>query len=190
MAKEIICDTSDLERLIKGLEGILEDGTIRQCVAGALNDTLPHIAAQTKREVQAEYLITKSIDKTLEKKKAKTSDLTAEARYTDKPLPLFVFKHSAPTSGNRSPVKIARIAGKSKTVGYSSEGEGVFKTKNYRHKKIMVRAAGQRNIRTAYSVSIPQMVANDGVYEAIAKDAEPFIYRRLEYRINKRLDKL
>ena len=188
MGNTVYCDLSDLEELTKSARGILSDGTIRREMAGALNDTLPHIAAETKRRVSSEYLITKSINKTLSKKRATSSDLTAEARYTDKPLPLFVFKHTAPKTGTRSPVSIARLAGEKKVLSYSSEGAAIFKA--YGSKKIIRRASRQRNLKSTYTVSIPQMVANDDIYKEIAKDAESFVYKKLKYRLERRMSKL
>lgn len=188
MANTIYCDTSDITELAKKARGILSDGSIRQATATGMNETLKHIAAATKKQVQAEYYVTKSIDKSLEKKRASASDLTAEARYTGKPIPLFVFKHTAARNQYRSPVTVTiKRANGAQTSGSNPV---LFKTYSYKYKKVMRRDAGQKNIRTAYTVSIPQMVRSDEVYEAVAKSAEQYLYKRVAYQLQKRIDKL
>ena len=182
----VYCDTSDLGELIKDVEEILSPQGIRVAVSKALNATLTYIGAETKRQVQSEYYVTKSIQKTLTKKRAKPSHLVAEAIYTDKPLPLFVFKHTAARNPQRSPVTVTiKRANGAQTHGGSNPA--MFKTYSYKYKKVMIREAGQKNIRTAYTLSIPQMVASDEVYKVIAKKAEAKLYERTKYFLSRRI---
>ena len=186
MSKVIYCDTSDVEKLMKDMQAFLSPQTIHAAMASALNRTLTFVSAETKRQVKAEYAVTKSLDKSVEKKKATRSDLTAEARYTGKPLPLFIFKNTAPANAYRSPVSV--LVKKSNGMQtHSGSNPAMFKAYG---NKIKLRDSGQRNIRGAYTVSIPQMVASDEVYEVIAKKAEEKLYERLHHELEWRISKL
>lgn len=186
MAKVVYCDTSDVDELLKDLQGFLSPQTSHAALASALNRTLTFVTAETKRQVKDEYAVTKSLDKSVEKKKATRSDLTAEAKYTGKPLPLFIFKNTAPENRYRSPVSV--LVKKSNGMQtHSGSNPAMFKAYG---NKIKIRDAGQRNIRGAYTVSIPQMVRNDEVYEVIAKKAEDYLYKRLVHELERRLSKL
>lgn len=187
MAQVIYCDTSDLGKLINKVEGVLSPQETHAAMASALNRTLTFVGAETKRQVKAEYAVTKSLQKSVEKKKATRSDLTAEAIYTGKPLPLFIFKNTAPANMYRSPVSL--LVKKSNGMQtHSGSNPAMFKA--YGGKKIKLRDAGKRNIRGAYTVSIPQMVANKSVYDEIAKKAEVKLYERLHHELERRLSKL
>lgn len=186
MAKVIYCDTSDVDRLVKDMQSFLSPQTTHAAIASALNRTLTYVSAETKRQVQAEYYVTKSLDKSVEKKRATRSDLTAEARYTGKPLPLYIFKNKAPANQYRSPVTVTV---KRSNGAQTHEGSNPAMFKAYGH-KIKLRDAGQRNIRSAYTVSIPQMVANEDVYEVIAKKAEAKLHERLIHELEWRISKL
>ena len=186
MAKTIYCDTSDLRNLLKGVEGILSPQTTHAAMASALNRTLTFIGAETKRQVNAEYAVRKSLNKALTEKKATRSNLTAVAQYADKPLPLFIFKNTAPDNNYRSPVSV--LVKKSNGMQtHTGSNPAMFKA--YGH-KIKLRYPGQRNIHGAYTVSIPQMVASDEVYDVIAKKAEDYLYKRLEHELEWRISKL
>lgn len=186
MAKTIYCDTSDLKRLIKDVEDILSPQTTHAAMASALNRTLTYVSAETKRQVKSEYAVTKSIDKSLKKEKATRSKLTAAAVYTDKPIPLFVFKHTAAQNRFRSPVTVTV---KKSNGAQTHNGSNPAMFKAYRN-KIKLRDPGKRTIRGAYTVSIPQMVANDDVYDTIAKKAEVKLYERLEHELKWRISKI
>ena len=186
MANVIYCDTGDLDKVMKELQAFVSPQTSHAAMASALNRTLTFIGAETKRQVKSEYAVTKSLDKSVEKKKATRSDLTAEAKYTGKPLPLFIFKNSAPDNRYRSPVSVL-VKKSSGMQTHSGSNPAMFKAYG---NKIKLRDSGQRNIRGAYTVSIPQMVANDEVYEVIAKKAEDKLYERLLHELEWRMSKL
>lgn len=177
-------DTSDLGELIKGLEKF--PSITRPAMASALNRTLNFISAETKRQVQGEYAVTKSIDKSLKKTRATVNNLTAIATYTDKPIPMFVFKHTVAKNRFRSPISITIKKSNGKQT-HDGSNPALFRGYG---KKIMRRDSGQKNIRTAYTVSIPQMVANDDVYNVIAKKAHDYLYKRLQHELAYRISKL
>lgn len=186
MAKIVYCDTSDVDELLKGLQGFVSPQVTHAALSSALNRTLTFVSAETKRQVKAEYAVTKSLDKSVEKKRATPGDLTAEAKYTGNPIPLFVFRNSAPDNIYRSPVSVlVKKSNGMQTHGGSNPA--MFKAYGY---KIKLRDAGHRNIRGAYTVSIPQMVRNDKVYDEIAKKAEKYLYKRLVHELEWRLSKL
>lgn len=187
MANTIYCDTSNLRKLIKEFESELSPQSIHAAMANALNRTLTFISAETKRQVQQEYAVTKSIDKSVKKQKATRSDLTAVAMYTGKPIPLFVFKNTAPRNKYRSPVSVL-IKKSNGMQTHTGSNPAMFKA--YGGKKVILRDSGQKNLRTAYTLSIPQMVSNDSVYDEIAKKAEAKLYERLKHELEWRLSKL
>lgn len=186
MSKVIYCDTSDLKKLLKDVEGILSPQTTHAAMAAALNRTLTFVGAETKRQVQAEYAVTKSIQKALTKEKATRTKLTAAAIYKGKPIPLFVFKHTAPNNRFRSPVTVT-IKKSNGAQTHTGSNPAMFKAYG---NKIKLRDSGQRNLRGAYSVSIPQMVASDDVYDVIAKKSEEYLYKRLHHELEWRVSKL
>lgn len=179
----IVIDASDAQRLAKDL--LKCPHLIRQASAGALNKTLNFIGAETKRQVQKEYYVTRSIQKALTKKRATVNDLTAIAAFTDKPIPMFVFKHTVARNRFRSPVNI--IIKRSNGKQTTGKNPAVFKAYG---KKLMRRNSGEKNIRTAYTVSIPNMVASDEVYKVIAKKAEQELPKKMQQEIARRLKKL
>lgn len=186
MAKTIYCDTSDLNRLIKDVGDVLSPQTTHAAMASALNRTLTFIGAETKRQVNQEYAVRKSLNKSLTEKKAKRSDLTAIAKFTGKPLPLFIFKNVAPSNIYRSPVSV--LVKKSNGMQtHTGSNPAMFKAYG---QKIKLRYPGERNIHGAYTVSIPQMVASDEVYDVIAKKAEAKLYERLKHELEWRISKI
>ena len=186
--RQIYCDTSDLEKDIKEVRKVLSEQSIHAAMASALNRTLTFVGAETKRQVKAEYALTKSINKSLMMEKATRSKLVAAANYTDKPLPMFLFKHSVPPNQTRSPISVTiKKSNGAKTVGYSN-GSAVFKA--FGDSKITKRKLGQRNLKTAYTVSIPQMVSNEEVYDVIAEKAEEKLIERFNHEIEWRMSKI
>ena len=181
---EIYVDTSDLKELTKDLQRCPQ--LVNQATASALNRTLTFIGAETKRQVQTEYAVTKSINKYLKMTRATARNLTAVATYTDKPIPMFVFKHTAARNRFRSPITIT-IKRSNGAKTHNGSNPALFRGYG---KKIMRREAGEKNIRTAYTLSIPQMVASDEVYKVIADKAQPYFYKRIEHEVNYRLSKL
>lgn len=186
MAKTIYCDTSDLSKALKKVENVLSPQSTHAAMANALNRTLSFVGSETKRQVKSEYAVSKSLNKSLTEQKATRSNLTAVAAYKDKPLPLFIFKHSAPNNRFRSPVSVL-VKRSNGMQTHTGSNPAMFKAYG---NKIKLRDAGQQNIRGAYTVSIPQMVANDDVYHVIAKKAEAYLYKRLEHELEWRMSKL
>jgi hypothetical protein len=180
----VTVDLTDVKDLVKDLQVCPQ--MIRQATASALNRTLTFVGAETKRQVQEEYAVTKSIQKAFTKKRATQSDLTAEAIYTDKSIPMFVFKHTVAQNQYRSPVTITIKKSNGKQT-HNGSNPALFRGYG---KKIMRRESGEKNIRTAYTLSIPQMVANDDVYKVIAEKAESHFYKRFEHEVDWRMKKL
>lgn len=187
MAKTVYCDAGDLRKKIKAAEKTLTGQSIHAAIASALNRTITYVGSETKREVQKEYAVTKSINKSLSMEKATRSKLIAAANYKDKPIPMFVFKHKVAANRFRSPISIA-IKKSNGMQTHNGSNPALFKA--YGGKKIIRRDAGQKNLKTAYTVSIPQMVASDEVYDEIAKKAENKLQERIEHEIEWRMSKI
>lgn len=187
MAKTIYCDASDMKKKIKAVEKTLSGQSVHAAIASALNRTLTFVGSETKRQVQGEYAVTKSINKSLSMEKATRSKLIAAANFKDKPIPMFVFKHKVAANQYRSPISI--IIKKSNGMQtHNGSNPALFKA--YGGKKIIRRDAGQKNLKTAYTVSIPQMVASDEVYDEIAKKAEVKLQERINHELEWRMAKI
>lgn len=187
MARTIYCDASDMRKKIKAVEKVLTGQSIHAAIASALNRTITFVGAETKRQVQQEYAVTKSINKSLSMKKATRSKLVASADYKDKPIPMFVFRHKVAANQYRSPISIMIKKSNGMQV-HNGSNPALFKA--YGGKKIIRRDAGQKNLKTAYTLSIPQMVASDEVYDEIAKKAEEKLQERIEHEIDWRMSKI
>ena len=180
----ITVDASKLEKLAEGLSDYPQQ--MYAAMASALNRTLTFVGAETKRQVQAEYAVTKSINKSVKMTKATKRNLTAIATYTDKPIPMFVFKNTYKRNRFRSPVTVT-IKKSNGARTHNGSNPALFRGYG---KKIMRREGGEENIRTAYTLSIPQMVSSDEVYKVIADKAEEYLYKRMEHEVEYRLSKL
>lgn len=187
MAKTIYCDAGDMHKKIKEVEKVLTGQSVHAALASALNRTITFVGSETKREVQNEYAVTKSINKSLSMEKATRSKLTAAANYKDKPIPMFVFKHKVAANQYRSPISIL-IKKSNGMQTHNGSNPALFKA--YGGSKIIRRDAGQRNLKTAYTLSIPQMVQSDEVYDDIAKKAEEKLQERINHELEWRMSKL
>lgn len=187
MAKTIYCDAGDMHKKIKEVEKVLTGQSVHAALASALNRTITFVGSETKREVQKEYAVTKSINKSLSMEKATRSKLTAAANYKDKPIPMFVFKHKVAANQYRSPISIL-IKKSNGMQTHNGSNPALFKA--YGGSKIIRRDAGQRNLKTAYTLSIPQMVQSDEVYDDIAKKAEEKLQERINHELEWRMSKL
>lgn len=187
MANTIYCDAGDMRKKIKSVEKALTGQSVHAAMASALNRTITFVGSETKRQVQGEYAVTKSINKALSMEKATRSKLIAAANYKDKPIPMFVFKHKVPANQFRSPISIT-IKKANGMQTHTGSNPALFKA--YGGKKIIRRDAGQRNLKTAYTLSIPQMVASDEVYDEIAKKAEVKLQERINHELEWRISKI
>lgn len=187
MAKTIYCDASDMTKKLKEVEKTLTGQSVHAAIASALNRTITYVGSETKRQVQSEYAVTKSINKSLSMEKATRAKLQAAANYTDKPIPMFVFKHKVAANQYRSPISIT-IKKSNGMQTHHGSNPALFKA--YGNSKIIRRDAGQKNLKTAYTVSIPQMVASDEVYDVIAKKAEVKLQERINHELEWRMSKI
>jgi len=187
MAKTIYCDAGDMKKKIKKVEKTLTGQNVHAAIASALNRTLTYVGSETKRQVQSEYAVTKSINKSLKMEKATRVKLKAAANYTDKPIPMFVFKHKVAANQYRSPISIT-IKKSNGMQTHNGSNPALFKA--YGNSKIIRRDTGQRKLKTAYTVSIPQMVASDEVYDVIAKKAEVKLQERINHELEWRMSKI
>ena len=121
----------------------------------------------------------------MKKTKATASNLEAIAEYADKPIPMFVFKFTAEANRFRSPITVT-IKKSSGAKTHKGSSPALFKAYG---KKIMRRESDEKTIRTAYTVSIPQMVANDEVYNVVAEKAMEYYAKRMKHEVEYRLSK-
>lgn len=176
-------DASDLKRLSAKLGKC--PMITRQATSSALNKTINRVIRKTKEEVSKEYSpLLRGIKQTAKIKKSNVATLQAEVKYTGSPIKAGDFKKSIPSNRYRSPVKLwikksAATSG-SNPVMFGGHGKkGVFK-----------RSLGSRDTTTVYTVSIPQMVSNDEVYQRVSDDAKKYLTDRLEHELDYRLGRL
>lgn len=182
----IYCDTTEASALLIRAQNRLSARECHAAMASALNRTLTFVGAETKRQVQGEYAVSSSLQKGVKKIHATAASLHAEAIYTGATLPLYVFKNKAPNNQYRSPVSVLVKRSNGWQV-HNGSNPAMFKGYG---RKIMLRDGGQRDIRTAHTLSIPQMVSNDSVYRTIATKAEAKLYERVEHEITWRLSRV
>ena len=98
-----------------------------------------------------------------------------------------IFKHKVAANQYRSPISIT-IKKSNGMQTHHGSNPALFKA--YGNSKIIRRDAGQKNLKTAYTVSIPQMVASDEVYDVIAKKAEVKLQERINHELEWRMSKI
>lgn len=175
-------DCKDLERLADKMAEFPRESD--KAMVKSLNRTLSRVVTTTHKEVQAEYSpLRKGINSALKKERANQSKLQAKAIYTGNPLSLEGFKKRIPSNRFRAPVKVwvkkAPAVNRPFPVLF-----GARKGKVYR------REAGTREIGGAPTVSIPQMISNEDVYEKIAKDAEQYLTKTFAHELEWRISQL
>ena len=173
-------DCSDLERLADKMAEFPRESD--KAMVRSLNRTLSRVVTTTHKEVQEEYSpLRKGINSALKKERANLSKLQAKAIYTGNPLTLEGFKKKIPSNRFRAPVKVWV----KKTPAVNRPYPVLF---GARKGKVYKREIGTREIGGAPTVSVPQMVSNEDVYERIAKDAEQYLTkefaRDLEWRLS------
>ena len=171
----------------------------RQCHAAmnnALNRTLSRVATNITKEVAVDYAVKRNqVKKTIGLKKSRVSTLQAEATVTDTRIKMGSFAFKVLDQQYRTPVsvKIKKSNGFVKSGSQPPVFAGMSRVTG--KKELFHRTPGDAyKMGYAFTLSIPQMVANDDVYDRIQKDAKEFLVARyqheLEYQLNKLASKI
>lgn len=177
----IYVDTSDLEKLMKKFDGFPDQ--VRSSLNNTLNRTINRVKTNTQKEVKKEYAVNRSIKKVMYDKRSKLSTLTAEVGVTDTRIKMGDFKFSAAQNSQRSPITVT--IKKSNGAVTSTAQPPLFMGKN----QIYHRTPNDPKYKVgwAFTLSIPQMVSNEEVYQRIADDAHDFMLKRFEQDITYRI---
>lgn len=163
----------------------------RRAMANALNRGLNRVSTNVVKEVAKEYdVVQGQVKKTITRRRANTSNLLAEAIVSDKRLKLGSFKFRYKRNQQRSPVSVRVKKSNGFTTSNSTPALFAGRSKATGRVEIFRRdPSGQFDIEYPFTLSIPQMVENDKVYQAIAEDAADFIQKRFEHELEHQLRK-
>lgn len=187
---KVVVETKALERL--SAEMVLFPKECRAAMSSALNRTLNRVTTNISKEVAVDYAVKRGqIKKTISTKKSKRSTLQAEAIVTDKPIKMGSFRFKVLDDKYRTPVsvKIKNTNGFVKSSSQPPIFAGMSRATG--KKELFHRTPGDKyKISYGFTLSIPQMVANEDVYNRIREDAEEYLEQRYEHEIEYRLNKL
>jgi hypothetical protein len=200
MAKDqVFVDTKQLNRLTIELKGF--EKQIPGAVFSALNRTLDHAITQVGRIVPKAYAVkAKDVKNSFAggiKRPTKT-DLTASITSKGHTLSLANFPHNPkqpPSSGEKYKVKATIRRDKGSQTINTSPKPFVATTGAKSDDKVqynVFRRVGSKRlpIKIIRTLSIPQMITNEGVGELIQKSASEKLEERITHEVNYRLDKM
>ncbi|MDF2891242.1 MAG: hypothetical protein K0R80_1609 [Clostridia bacterium] len=200
MAKDqVFVDTKQLNRLTIELKGF--EKQIPGAVFSALNRTLDHAITQVGRIVPKAYAVkSKDVKNSFSggiKRPTKT-DLTASITSKGHTLSLANFPHSPKqpaTSGKKYKVKATIKKGNGNQTINTNPKPFVASTGAKSDDKVqynIFRRIGSKRlpIKIIRTLSIPQMIGNEGVGEQIQKIANEKLEERITHEVNYRLDKM
>lgn len=187
MADFIEIDATKLKNLKAALTVLPQDA--HAAMANTLNRATTKLVTYIHEEVSKEYAVKRvGIKKTLNIKRASVGSLTAEVKSVDRRLKVSGFPFTA-----RGKQRIASV--KIKNGGYvaSSSNPPLFvgrANKTSGSREVWTREAGQRQISFAYTLSIPQMISNDKVYDVISQKTSDFIEERFQHELEQRIQRV
>lgn len=125
------------------------------------------------------------IKSTVSIRKASSGTLEAELKSKGPPLNLKHFQHrpaTDTTGGNRRSIRVSVKKGSAKALA-----TGFISSKL--HGNVFTRVEGERRIRSAVSVAVPQMIENAEVREKLMHRMDETLNRRLEHEVGYILSK-
>lgn len=168
-------------------------GGVDTALMRAVNRAAQSGKAQTVREVRARYTVKAGdIRKTLTTTKATRTNLEAEIVSRGSPLGLASFKHTPRTDTTGAARKRVRVAVK-KEGGLKPLGQTfVFNGQIFsRNGKFIVATRGRHKDKRVEQVekkigpSVPSMIGNPEVVEAIEEQTQETVVKRLDHEVNR-----
>lgn len=178
----IIIDTDELEKAMNKFPAFPKQA--HGAMNASLNRTISRVVTNITKEVAVDYAVKRGqVKKTIGVKKSNESTLRAEATVTDKRIKMGSFKFKYEHNRYRSPVSV-KIKNSGGYVRSTSK-PALFQARN----QIYHRTPNdpKYKIGWAFTLSIPQMVSNDEVYDRIADDAHKFLLERFEIELKYRI---
>lgn len=182
---QIEIDASGLEDVKKAMA--LFPREARAAMSNTLNRATTKLVTYIHEEVSGEYAVKRAgIKKTLSIKKSTTGTLTAEVDSVDRRLKISAFPFTA-----RGKYRIASV--KIKKGGYveSSSNPPLFvgkANKTSGKREVFIRTPHDRHkLSFGFTLSIPQMISNDSVYDKVSEKTEKFIEERFAHEFEQKL---
>lgn len=181
---QIIIETDDVQRAMRKFPAFPREA--HAAMNSALNRSISRVVTNITKEVAVDYAVKRGqIKKTIGVKRSRISTLEAEAEVTDRRIKMGSFQFKYEKNRYRSPVSVkikntnGFVKSTSRPALFQAKGQIYHRTPNDKYP-----------IGWAFTLSIPQMVANDDVYERISEDANQFLHERFEHELNFRLQRL
>lgn len=169
----IIVDTDEFEKMLDKLPAFPKK--VNAAMSRTLNSAASRVVTNVLKDVSNEYAIKKpQVRKTVDKKKAKPLNLQAEVIIKGKQQKMGNFKFKVANNKQRSPVTVTikksngAVTSKSKPALFGARGGIYHRTPEDPTYKI----------GWAFTLSVPQMVSSDEVYNKIAEDAHEYILKQ------------
>lgn len=184
MSSNIVIDTSEVNKVVKGL-GEFEKQMPGAAIS-AVNRTLTHVNTRTKRLVANHYRVKISdVKTTITLHKARKGRLLAFLKSEGRRLTLGRFKFGNAKKSVK--VKIKKTGGPKKVDTSPQAFSQILSGKQ----QIMKRRGKSRYpVDVLRSISIPQMIDSLDVSEEIQKEANKMLSERIEHEIDYRLKKV
>lgn len=187
MSSKIIIDTSQLNRVVKGLEGF--EKQMPGAAMAAVNRTLDHVNTKLGRIVIQEYNIKLGdIKKTITKNKANRGNLRAFIKSQGRPLTFSHFRISQ--SGKK--VKKVKVKVK-KTAGLkqvNTDPKAFVQTLGGNKQVLKRKGVARFPVEVLRTLSIPQMIDSLNVSNQIQQEANNKLSERIDHEIQYRLKKV
>ena len=168
---------------LKKLEDLPEVG--KKAMSTALNKTLNRVVRTTTEEVNAEYSpLRRGVKSAMTLKRANWNKLEAEAIFTGRQIKASGFSRRIPKNRYRAPVAL-----KVKKNFVTSSGNPVIMFGGH-GREVFRRRMGTDKVETAYTLSIPQMVSNEVVYQRVAEDAQNYLRKEFDKELIRRVNLL
>lgn len=202
---EINMDTREFNRTVMRLSNIAKD--MPQASVSALNRALDYMATQAKKEVTKMYAIKSGdIAQTIKKNKASTSNMNAYLKSSGNTLTLYNHFNVTPRKPPKSAVKFVRgpkgrkLKGREYKVRLTiKKNEGKkdihtnpkpFIASANNATQIFVREGKSHNpVDVLRTLSVPQMISNNGVVNKIEGAALKKLQERIEHEVIWRMQK-
>lgn len=188
MPRNIVVDTSQLNKIMKGLDGLQKE--MPKAFTAALNRTLDHVYTQTGRATTKHFNIkVKEVRESLTKRKASFIQPRAWIQVRSRRFTLARFHRG----GLKSKSRTARVKIK-KSAGYKPVGgtPPAFVQRSPDGNTHVFRRTGKQRypIDVLRTISPTQMVESPPVAEEIRASANDMLAKRIEHEVSRRLKKV
>lgn len=183
MASKIVIDTSQLNKVVKGLAGLQKQ--MPGAAINAVNRTLDHVNTKAGRFVTGEYNISvKDVKATITKHRAGKGRIRAWLKSRSRRL---TFSHFRISSSKKAvKVKIKKASGFKKVRTDPAAFVQILDGR----KQIMKRVGkGRFPVEVLRSITVPQMLEAANVSEKIQTEANKKLGERIDHEMDYRLKK-